>query len=255
MGAAVPDERRARAPSPRSPRLEAAGDRARRLPLDPSRYLELPETLAELAAKPGERVLDLASPKLLAVVLARRRVEVTSVDLLESEIATWRELAGGEANVRFEVADGRDLPFADSSFDHAYSISVIEHIPGEGDGHALAELARVTKPGGRVVVTLPYASSYREDWQDTPVYADHRDVAGPYFFQRWYDEPRLERLAAAASGLELVSSSVSRLQPNLNALYTRTFPLLLPLGPFFGLLARRVDGPGGDVVRLTFRRR
>lgn len=224
-------------------------------PLDPSRYLELPETLDELAAQPGERVLDLASPKLLAVVLGRRGVDVTSVDLLESEIATWRELAGEEPNVRFEVADGRRLPFDDASFDHAYSVSVIEHIPGDGDGEALAELTRVTKPGGRVVVTLPHARAYREDWRDTPVYADHTGVPGPYFFQRWYDEARLENLAAAAPALELVSSSVSRLQPNLNALYTRTFPLLVPLGPFFGLLARRVDGPGGDVVRVTFRKR
>src|SRR5581483_6082612 len=89
-------------------------------PLDPSRYLELPETLGELAAKPGERVLDLASPKLLAVVLARRGVDVRSVDLLESEIAVWRGLAGDEPNVRFEIADGRRLPFDDASFDHAY---------------------------------------------------------------------------------------------------------------------------------------
>jgi SAM-dependent methyltransferase len=225
------------------------------VPLDPSRYLELPETLRELAAKPGERVLDLASPKLLAVVLGRRGVEVVSVDLLESEIATWRKLAAGEPNVRFEVADGRELPFRDASFDHAYSVSVIEHIPEAGDGRALAELARVTKPGGRVVVTVPHASSYREDWRDTPVYADHHGAAGPYFFQRWYDEASLEKLAATAPSLELVSSSVGRLQPNLNALYTTTFPLLVPLGPLFGLLARRVDGPAGDVVRLTFRKR
>ena len=34
----------------------------------------------------------------------------------------------------FEEADGRDLPFADATFDHAYSISVIEHIAGDGDG-------------------------------------------------------------------------------------------------------------------------
>ena len=52
-----------------------------------------------------------------------------------------------------------------------------------------------------------------------------------------------------------VPASVARLEPNLNEFYTRTFPLLVPLGPFFGLLARRRDGPGGDVVRLTFRRR
>ena len=42
------------------------------VPLDPSRYLELPWAIERLGARPGERVLDLASPKLLAVVLARQ---------------------------------------------------------------------------------------------------------------------------------------------------------------------------------------
>src|SRR5438874_3884600 len=60
------------------------------VPLDPSRYLELPETMRELAARPGERVLDLASPKLLAVVLARGGVEVVSVDQLDREVDAWR---------------------------------------------------------------------------------------------------------------------------------------------------------------------
>jgi len=224
------------------------------VPLDPSRYLELPETMRELGARPGERVLDLASPKLLAVALARAGVEVVSVDQLEPEIDAWRKLTGGEPRLTFEVADGRSLPYEDGSFDHAYSVSVLEHIPEPGDEQALRELARVVKPGGRVVVTLPSAREYREDWRDAPVYAEQ--AAGDrHFFQRWYDQARLERFAAAAPGLELVSSCVSRLQPNLNALYTRTFPLLVPLGPAFGLLARRVDGPGGDVARLTFRRR
>jgi ubiquinone/menaquinone biosynthesis C-methylase UbiE len=224
------------------------------VPLDPSRYLELPEALRELSARPGERVLDLASPKLLAVALARGGAEVVSVDQLESEIDAWRRLADGEPRLSFEVADGRELPFNDGSFDHAYSVSVLEHIPEPGDEAALRELGRVTKPGGRVVVTLPYAKEYRQDWRDAPVYA--QQVAGErHFFQRWYDRRRLERFAAAAPELELVSSSISRLAPNLNALYTRTFPLLVPLGPAFGLLARRREGPDGDVVRLTFRRR
>jgi SAM-dependent methyltransferase len=224
------------------------------VPLDPSRYLELPETKRELGARAGERVLDLASPKLLAVSLARAGVEVVSVDQLETEIEAWRKLAADESRLALEVGDGRALPFEDASFDHAYSVSVLEHIPEPGDEEALRELARVVRPGGRVVVTLPYADTYREDWRDAPVYADQGGANGRHFFQRWYDDARVARFAAAAPKVELVSSSVSRLQPNLNALYTRTFPLLVPLGPVFGLLARRVDGPGGDVTRLTFRR-
>ncbi len=226
------------------------------VPLDPSRYLELPETERELAAKPGEKILDLASPKLLAVALARAGAEVTSVDELDSEVDTWQRLTQGQPRLRFERADGRALPYADGSFDHAYSVSVLEHVPEAGDEQALRELARVTRPGGRVVITLPHA---REGWtehHDRPAYADHGSGSdGRYFFQRWYDESALERLVAAAPALELRSRRVARLQPNLNAAYNRLFPWLLPLGPFFGLLARERDDPAGDIVRLTFTRR
>jgi SAM-dependent methyltransferase len=218
------------------------------VPLDPSRYVELPDVARELGARPGEQVLDLASPKLLAAALARDGVDMTSVDQLESEIEAWRKLA---PEVRFEVGDGRSLPFADASFDRAYSISVLEHIPEGGDEAALGELARVVKPGGRVVVTLPYARSYREEWREHDLYAEGEERGGRYFFQRWYDDRRVEQLVSAVPALEVVSRRVVRLQPNWNSAYTRTFPLLVPLGPFFGLLAREREGPGGDVVRLT----
>src|SRR5579859_221741 len=161
------------------------------VPLDPSRYLELPEAMRELTARPGERVLDLASPKLLAVTLARAGADVVSVDQLEPEIDAWRKLTAGEPRLSFEVADGRALPYEDASFDHAYSVSVLEHIPEPGDEEALRELARVTKPGGRVVVTLPSAAEYREDWREAPVYGGDGEQGARHFFQRWYDEARV----------------------------------------------------------------
>ena len=203
------------------------------IPLEPSRYLELPWALGALGARPGERVLDLASPKLLALALTSSGVDVVSVDRFEREIETWRTLAGDA--VRFEVADGRSLPFADAEFDHAYSISVLEHIEGKGALEALRELARVVRPGGRVAVTLPFAGEAWEEWRDVPVYGGE---AGRAFFQLWYDEARVSELAAAVPALELVSREVVRMQPNWNEAYLRTFPALLPLGPLFGLLAR-----------------
>src|SRR5438876_3343661 len=130
------------------------------IPLDPSRYLELPWAQRELRAGAGERVLDLASPKLLAVALTRAGVDVVSVDALPSEVELWRRLA---PEGRFELADGRALPFPDESFDRAYSISVVEHIPDGGDERALQELARAVRPGGRILLTVPYAETYWED--------------------------------------------------------------------------------------------
>lgn len=228
------------------------------VPLDPSRYLELPWALERLGSFPGQTVLDLASPKLLAVTLARRGMPVTTLDQLEPEIEVWRRLAESDSNLTLVVGDGRAMPFEDESFDHAVSISVLEHIAGEdGDVVALGEIVRCVRPGGRIAITLPYAPLARSEYRKAPVYVDEgeQDDVGRAFFQRWYDDDAVRCLAAAVPSLELVESSVVRLQPNLNAAYARTFPLLVPLGPAFGLLARERRGAGGDVIRLLFTRR
>src|SRR5690349_384157 len=85
------------------------------VPMDPSRYLEIPWALRRLAAAPGERVLDLASPKLFCVVLARHGAHVTSVDQLPEEVERWRSIARDEPNLELRVGDGRALPFDDES--------------------------------------------------------------------------------------------------------------------------------------------
>ena len=224
------------------------------VPLDPSRYLELPWAIERLAAQPGERVLDLAGPKLLSVALARRGVHVIAVDQLEREFEAWRTLAGDVPGLDLQVADGRALPFADASFDHACSISVLEHIEEPGDAEALRELARVVRRGGRVLVTLPHSEQHRDDWRDAPLYANEPEK-GRSFFQRWYDPTRVDALVAAAPDLELVSREVVRMQPNWNEAYVRAFPWLVPLGPFYGLLGREVAAADGDIVRLALFKR
>ncbi len=224
------------------------------VPLDPSRYLELPWARAGLRPLPGERVLDLASPKLLAVVLGRDGAEVTSVDELPDEVERWQKLADRETNVRFVAADGRSLPFADASFDHAVSVSVIEHIRAPGGALALAELARCVAPGGRLAVTVPHAIEPWDEFRESPAYVDHGGEDGRWFFQHWYSRAELEELIASIATLRLVELSIARLQPNLNAAYNRTFPLLVPLGPFFGMLTRERIGRDGDVARLLLER-
>ena len=228
------------------------------VPMDPSRYLELPWAVRNLGARPGESVIDLASPKLLCVVLARHGARVTSIDQLPEEIEKWRSIARDEPSLELRVADGRRLPFDDATFDHATSVSVLEHVGGEGgDAAALAELARCVRPGGRIAITLPYARDARVEYRSTSAYVDEgdRNTAGRAFFQRWYDAAAIDDLVAAVPAVDVVERDVVRLSPNLNAAYARTFPLLVPLGPVYGLLARERVGDGGDVVRLILRRR
>lgn len=56
----------------------------------------------------------------------------------------------GLSNVEPTQGDARELPFPDDSFDGAYLVTVLGEIPDQDA--ALRELARVVKPGGRVVV-------------------------------------------------------------------------------------------------------
>ena len=146
------------------------------VPMDPSRYLELPWAVRNLGARAGESVIDLASPKLLCVVLARHGARVTSIDQLPEEIEKWRSIARDEQRLELRVADGRRLPFDDATFDHGTSVSVLEHVGGEGgDAAALAELARCVRPGGRIAITLPYARDAWVEYRTTSAYVDEGD--------------------------------------------------------------------------------
>jgi ubiquinone/menaquinone biosynthesis C-methylase UbiE len=56
----------------------------------------------------------------------------------------------GIDNITAKLSDARELPYADDSFDGAYLVTVLGEIPDQEA--ALRELARVVKPGGRIVV-------------------------------------------------------------------------------------------------------
>src|SRR5262249_18633590 len=132
----------------------------------------------------------------------RRGYEVTATDILPEAIDSSRRYARaqslegrGAGRVHSEVQDGRALPYPDAAFDAAFSVSVLEHIPDDGDSIALRELVRVVRPGGRVIVTVPYDRRYRETFVDGPVYERAPVASEQVFFERHYDaETMMARL-------------------------------------------------------------
>lgn len=77
---------------------------------------------------------------------------VYGVDLAPYAVAITRE---GRGLREAAVASITDLPFADGCFDYAVSLDVISDAGTGNDALAVAELARVLRPGGRVCLNLP----------------------------------------------------------------------------------------------------
>jgi ubiquinone/menaquinone biosynthesis C-methylase UbiE len=107
-----------------------------------------------VAGSPHGALLDVGcGPGTLALELARRApgLEVTGVDISGDMIDLAQSQAAEEGlagRVRFEVADGAALPYADGSIDMVISTLSMHH--WERKGAVLAELARVLRPGGSI---------------------------------------------------------------------------------------------------------
>jgi SAM-dependent methyltransferase len=157
------------------------------------RVVEFPWLVAQ---RPFGRLLDAGSTLNHAHILDRFQPHTTSLF-----IATLRPepVAYTERGISYVYADLRDLPFRAAFFDTVICASTIEHVgmdnsvygddapraaePAAEQAAALSELIRVTAPGGRILLTLPYGRA-----------EDHR-------WFRQYDEATLRALLERADGV------------------------------------------------------
>jgi demethylmenaquinone methyltransferase/2-methoxy-6-polyprenyl-1,4-benzoquinol methylase len=180
------------------------------------RWRERAADLAELSA--GDRALDVATGTGDLAIELERRVrpggEVIGLDFSDAMLAIARTKAPG---VSFAHASALELPYPDDSFDAATVGFGARNFSDLDRG--LAEMARVVRPGGRVVV-LEITTPERPPLS--------------WFFRLWFDRvvPRLGRLAGDSDAYSYLPSSVRR------------FP-----GP--RALAGRLAAAGLDDVRWT----
>jgi demethylmenaquinone methyltransferase/2-methoxy-6-polyprenyl-1,4-benzoquinol methylase len=153
------------------------------------------ERAADLAqVGPGSRALDVATGTGdLALALARRGADVVGADFSEGMLERARAKASGA--VRFERGDALALEYPDASFDAA-TVGFGARNFGELQ-QGLAEMARVVRPGGRVVI-LEITTPTRPPLST--------------FFSLWFDRvvPVLGRLAADPEAYEYLPRSVKR---------------------------------------------
>jgi demethylmenaquinone methyltransferase / 2-methoxy-6-polyprenyl-1,4-benzoquinol methylase len=144
----------------------------------------------------GGRALDVATGTGDLAVALKRRVgpegEVVGLDFSERMLKLAREKA---PDVRFEAGNALELPHRDGEFD---AVTVGFGARNFSDlGRGLREMARVTRPGGRVVVLEITAP------QKPPL---------SWFFRLWFDRavPALGRLAGDRDAYSYLPSSVRR---------------------------------------------
>ncbi|HEX3947317.1 MAG TPA: class I SAM-dependent methyltransferase [Acidimicrobiales bacterium] len=133
-----------------------------------------------LGVGPGDRLLDLGCGfGRHAFEAARRGAAVVALDAGDDEVAGVRDTFGamldaGElppgAPAGAVQGDALHLPFADGTFDRVIASEVLEHIPD--DRAAMAELARVLRPGGTMAVTVPRCGPEFVNWALSDEYHD-----------------------------------------------------------------------------------
>ncbi len=129
-------------------------------------------------------------------------MKLTGIDLSRPYLDEARRLIGRTARVKLDEAAAESLPFAEASLDLVVSSFLLHELPKEIRAKAIAEMARVVKPGGLVVIVDSLQKGDRPDWDGL------LDLFPHYFHEPYYAEYTAGRLAEwfEGAGLRPVST-------------------------------------------------
>jgi SAM-dependent methyltransferase len=121
----------------------------------PHPLITRPRLREALAPVPGQRILEVGPGTGYYTLKVAQWIGPGHLDVfdLQQEMLDHTLVRAEQRDIRNIVAmqgDARSLPYRDATFDAAYLVTVLGEIPDQEA--ALRELARVVKPGGRVVV-------------------------------------------------------------------------------------------------------
>lgn len=160
----------------------------------------------------ADRILDIGSPKLLAIYLAKTLgADVYATDIDDYFIQEYSKLGSLEQlppdRFHVEVEDGCHLTYENDFFTKVFAISVLEHIPDKGDSDCAREIGRVLAPGGLCMITVPFSPTsqnvYKKANQIYWAKPEDESADQATFFQRRYSESDLYDRLIGPSGLRL----------------------------------------------------
>lgn len=213
-------------------------------------YCERPAMLSLAGDVADRRILDAGcgSGPLFAA-LRDRGAAVTGVDASAGMVELARRRLGADADLR--VADLRDpLPFADGAFDDVLASLVLHYL--EDWGPTLAEMRRVLRPGGRLIVSVSHPfvdyaiQDPRPDYSATTSYtADWTGLLGrPALLAFWRRPLHAMTDAFTAAGFRLAALSEPKPDPAARELYPDDFPSLSTKMSFLLFVLEAPGAPG-----------
>ena len=167
------------------------------------------------AVKPGQQVADVATgPGTLAFLAAKLGATVRAIDFAEEMVALVRARMVREGiSLDVSVGDGMALPWADGSFDAAFSMFGLMFFPDRARG--FGELRRVLRSGGRAVVSswtpLDGIPFFKELFAKLQAELPHLPLGGSKMALSSPDEMRGEM--ASAGFREVVVHRVAHTEP------------------------------------------
>ena len=170
-----------------------------------AKYLEpgALEILKRLSIPPGTEMLDVASGAgQIAIPAARAGARVTGIDIATNLVEEARSRAQAEGlAVRFDEGDAEMLPYEDQSFDLV--VSLIGAMFAPRPEKVAAELIRVTRPGGRIVMANWTPEGFvGQMFKTVGKYAPPSPLMAPPV--KWGDEAAVrERLSDGIADLQL----------------------------------------------------
>ncbi len=124
--------------------------------------------------------------------LAKFSPDITAIDISESQIA---ENAANHSAIKFLQHDVAErFPFADHSFGVIWCSEVLEHL--FDPAFALREMHRILKPGGKLLVTVPYHGVFKNLLITLFKFDEHYTPSNPHI--RFYTKNTLSRIAREA---------------------------------------------------------
>lgn len=238
-------------------------------PMDSVRYFEFDFIWKSITKKPLGVYLDLSSPRLFPALLLEKMPDAVAflvnpngndLQMTHNLISTLRL----DDRCTFIQTVVENLDFPDEKFETITSISVIEHIPDNGDLQAVTKLWKMLRFGGRLFLTVPCASEATIEYIDFNEYGLLVPDKDNYVFgQRFYNEEVLNERIFVVTGQPIRFAIYGEKQPGV-FFKNREQKLSNPFYPYwrepymmgkdYCFFQSITDLPGWGVIAMEFQK-